>query len=69
MAKTKEVKNVQDKPLSANAVVFIDKAYKSRVIVIGQKTVQVEKGTVTTDDAEIITHLEARSDFERVPKE
>lgn len=61
MAKT------ESKPV---AIVFIDKAFKSRTVVLPDgRTFSVEKSHITTADPALIDHLDQLSDFERAPAE
>lgn len=51
-------------------VIFRDKAYKSRTIVLpGGRTFAVAKRQIETDDAELIEYLDAHPEFERLPAE
>lgn len=51
-------------------VIFRDKAYKSRTIVLpGGRTFDVVKRQIETDDAELIDYLDAHPEFERLPAE
>lgn len=52
------------------SVVFIDKAFKSRTVVLPDgRTFGVEKSRITTADPALIDHLDQLSDFERAPAE
>lgn len=52
---------------SAAPVVFRDKAFKSRTIVLNDgRAFAVEKSTIEATDAALIAHLDNQSDFERI---
>ncbi|QOJ19947.1 MAG: hypothetical protein HRU77_04115 [Gammaproteobacteria bacterium] len=52
---------------SAAPVVFKDKAFKSRTIVLDDgRSFVVEKSTIEATDAALIVHLDSHPDFERV---
>lgn len=51
-------------------VVFADKAYKSRTIVLSDgRSFAVERGRIEADDPALIAYLEQHPDFERVAGE
>jgi hypothetical protein len=59
-------KPTDSKPADGS-VVFRDKEFKSRTIVLGRgATVAVVKGQVTADTPELIDYFGKRTDFERV---
>ena len=61
MAKTTETNN------AASQVVFADKAFKSRTIVLEDgRTFAVEKGRIVATEPELIAYLDSNPDFERV---
>jgi hypothetical protein len=52
---------------SAAPVVFKDKAFKSRTIVLDDgRAFAVEKSTIAATDAALIAHLDNHPDFERI---
>lgn len=51
---------------SAAPVIFKDKAFRSRTIVLdGGRTFTVEKSIIEATDAALIEHLDSHPDFER----
>ncbi len=53
--------------VSATPVVFRDKAFKSRTVVLNDgRAFAVEKSTIVATDAALIAHLDNHPDFERI---
>lgn len=60
----------KQQPDTGTPVVFADKAFKSRTIVLGDsRTFQVEKARIAATDSALIAHLETHPEFERVAGE
>lgn len=52
---------------SATPVIFKDKAFKNRAIVLDDgRSFPVEKSRIEASDAALITHLDNHPDFERI---
>ena len=59
-----------DTNTAATQVVFADKAFKSRTIVLEDgRTFAVEKSRIVADDPALVDHLDKHPEFERVAGE
>jgi hypothetical protein len=58
----------RDENKSFTPVTFHDKAFKSRTLIIGGKSYPVVKSTLVAENAQMLTFLDKRADFERIPE-